>query len=84
MLSIVTAECSWGPAWFQNQLRDEDRGSPVAPRMVLADLVESPQTKVRLQPSVSPHQSRKVRIAHRGSRPSDRAGGLGPLTLVKG
>ena len=26
VLSSVTAECSWGPAWFQDQLRDEDRG----------------------------------------------------------
>ncbi|KAI4578309.1 hypothetical protein MJG53_011164 [Ovis ammon polii x Ovis aries] len=26
VLSSVTAECSLGPAWFQDQLRDEDRG----------------------------------------------------------
>ena len=43
--------------------------------MVLADLAESPHAKVRLQPSVSPHQSRKVQISRRGSRPADRAGG---------
>jgi len=34
--------------------------------MVLADLAESLHAKVRLQPSVSAHQSRKVQVAHRG------------------